>query len=111
MRGDYLIAGILLTALGMLQLWTNGRWPFRPYVEEVESGANNDSGAQGGDSTVTIRRAGGSGPEDHGSALEQGPARAVEVQSGGLWRSWTKMAGYVAIALGVICVILAAVSG
>lgn len=29
MRSEYLIAGILLAALGIVQLWFNGLWPFK----------------------------------------------------------------------------------
>jgi hypothetical protein len=87
-RGDYLIAGILLMALGVLQLWANGRWPFRPHMDADETPTKDGT------------------PETH-----QGSDEAPVAQAGGLWRSWTRVAGYVAVALGVIAVILAAIRG
>lgn len=78
MRGDYLIAGIILIALGFLQLWANGRWPFRAQV------------AEDGDPS---------------------PAAEAKPASGGLWRSWTNVAGYVALGLGVVAIVLAALRG
>lgn len=77
MRGDYLIAGIILIALGFLQLWANGRWPFRAPVSE----------------------------DGEPSSAAPKPA------SGGLWRSWTNVAGYVALGLGVVAIVLAALRG
>ena len=89
MRSDYLIAGILLAVLGFVQLWANGRWPFRPLPEETEA-------------SIAAHE-----PEVGQDEQESG-AKSTD---GGPWRSWTKVAGYVAVALGVAAIVLSAVRG
>ncbi|NLG67532.1 MAG: hypothetical protein GX536_07470 [Actinobacteria bacterium] len=86
MRTDYLIAGVILIALGFVQLWANGRWPFRPHEP--------DEGEEEG------------GPEQ--SPVREGGRAETAPAGRGLWGSWTNVAGYVAIALGVVAVVLAA---
>lgn len=77
MRSEYLIVGIILLGLGLLQLWANGRWPFTGSREETNTSSEE--------------------------------ASRTSPKGDGLWRSWTRIAGYVAIALGVAAVVLALV--
>lgn len=83
MRSDYLIAGVVLVGLGLVQLWANGRWPFRMAADQEREGSPGEAG-----------------PPDE-KEIDR------EAASGGLWRSWTKVAGYVAIALGILALVLA----
>ncbi len=65
MRVEYLIAGILLAGLGVVQVWFNGLWPFKI------------------------------------------PRNMPAYSAASAWGLWTKVVGYVAVAAGVVCIVLA----
>ena len=98
MTVEYVVAGPLLVIIGATQIWLKRG-------NAVD--AAQHPGAAGSDGTsVAAAASDRDRAEAEDSPAEQAPANAADARKPPLWDLWTGILGYVAVALGIVVLVM-----